>query len=855
MGIQYISIMMKCWKLIGFALLVLSVSQCRKTEANTDDVLIEGTIATAADLQAFLHALTEGSDLTVFEDQNGEISLANDIDMTDIDWKGGAGGIVTTNTSLPNQAVSYEISTHAFEGVFNGNGKRIYNLNLKYDLSDENKAYGFFSALGNTGVIKNLTLSGNVLIENKALQGVAIGGFVGYSTGKLMGCTNQLDIAFSGDSEQNISVRMGGLVGVQDAGQIGDGTVEGGCANEGALSCNAIDNTATGMHSGFHQGGIAGFVSETETVISYAQNKANVSAPTGRGGGIVGSLHAGRVEHCVNTGMIQDDIDQHFSELTNRYNIKRLGGIVGGTNTDTYVTNCENKGAVFSQNGSRTGGFVGHNGGFVQRCTNSGVILADAIQVGNAKHGAAWACGFSGANSGDGYYITECHIGGKVGSYFEYAENPENAPDATYGNAVRHGDFDPNQNFLSNTDDAYYAWTLVDSIQPVSGVIYRKYSFVNFGQRIYTIEVDMSNPNLAVETVMANEICPNPNGNENSNNGALLRETLSQTCNRRRSEGRAIIAGINTGFFNSHDGFPRGVHVEEGEPIFVNNPAVRQQLVNHLPGFTLYEDRKISFGLREYTGSVKVAGQEFEFYSVNDTIVRLNNNTTYDANVYTSRYVKTPHEGLTNPIGTQALFIVARNNNGGLKTNVGYQDATVVEVIDGRDGLQEAPYVTDQDEWVLQVTGDKADELKDVLQEGTSIAISNTLAIGGETREIKVHNASMYHYVQGGVYVAPSSESVANTIDPTTNVGTKDGGKTIMLFCIDGRSTEDRGLDFYEAYRVATKLGLGDVIRFDGGGSTTMWLYDGAQGEVVNNVSDSQGERSCMNYLHIRALE
>ena len=30
------------------------------------------------------------------------------------------------------------------------------------------------------------------------------------------------------------------------------------------------------------------------------------------------------------------------------------------------------------------------------------------------------------------------------------------------------------------------------------------------------------------------------------------------------------------------------------------------------------------------------------------------------------------------------------------------------------------------------------------------------------------------------------------------------------------------------------------------------WLYDNGAGELVNSVSDSRGERSCLNYLLIK---
>lgn len=56
----------------------------------------------------------------------------------------------------------------------------------------------------------------------------------------------------------------------------------------------------------------------------------------------------------------------------------------------------------------------------------------------------------------------------------------------------------------------------------------------------------------------------------------------------------------------------------------------------------------------------------------------------------------------------------------------------------------------------------------------------------------------------------------AETINPTTNLGMTQDKSKIVIFCVDGRTDSDRGLDFYEAYRVCKKLGLYDVIRFDG---------------------------------------
>ena len=60
------------------------------------------------------------------------------------------------------------------------------------------------------------------------------------------------------------------------------------------------------------------------------------------------------------------------------------------------------------------------------------------------------------------------------------------------------------------------------------------------------------------------------------------------------------------------------MHIEEGEPVFVNNPYVRSTLTNHVWGFTFFDNRSISFEKRDFTGKLKVGTKEYEYYSVND---------------------------------------------------------------------------------------------------------------------------------------------------------------------------------------------------------------------------------------------
>ena len=65
-------------------------------------------------------------------------------------------------------------------------------------------------------------------------------------------------------------------------------------------------------------------------------------------------------------------------------------------------------------------------------CANQGAILGDVY---NSDHGPAWACGYSGQSSGEWVNVSSCTMGGYVGSYTTYKDNPTSAPAATVHNA------------------------------------------------------------------------------------------------------------------------------------------------------------------------------------------------------------------------------------------------------------------------------------------------------------------------------------------------------------------------------------------------------------------------------------
>lgn len=797
---------------------------------------MEGTptgIRNADDLKAFASAVNAGKSLAKYT-IDGEVCLMNDIDMAGTDWSDYViGGVVTPSTADANKAVTYAMGENVFDKVFNGKNFALKNVDWTFDLADGNVAHGLFSALGAEGEIKNLTIEGVIRLTGAAPQGAAIGAFAGYAEGKITSCTNKAAIAFAGSDAANISVCLGGI-----AGYLQNATLTQ-CVNDGALTCGTIANTGNGSNSGFHQGGIVGYMKTSS--LTECTNNGALSAPSGRSGGIVAVATSGQVTACVNNGKVQDDVNGIFGANPG---YKRMGGLAGGASADAAFTSCVNNGDVFSQLGCRTGGFVGHNEAKITKCENKGVILSDHTLSGTNYHGSGWAAGYN--KSAD--LITECVVGGRVGDYTVYKDNPQSAPEATYAMAIVHGKFDPTLNGLSDQYEEFYDWEVKAETQLAEGVKFYHYAMKNFAQNVYVVEADLTNPNVVFETVMADELCLNPNANNNSNNGKKLRETLSETCTRRRAEGRNIVAGINTGFFNSHDGFPRGFHIEYGEPVFINNPTVRQSLSNHRPGFTFFEDRTVSFDNRSFTGYLKVNDTDYEYYSVNDTIVRLNNTDGYDANLYTSRFRKEPHPGIYNPVGSDALFVVGRCSQQ-MTVNDGWFDATVTAIVDGRNGASvEVPFVSEKTDWVLQVTGEKVAALAAALKVGDAVRINANVSIGSVSKQIIMHNSSMYRFLNGGNWNAVNDA----TLMPATCIGADQAGTTVKLVCVDGRTSIDTGMNYWQLYMTMKKLGLHNAIRFDGGGSTTLWKWENGAGAIANRPCDSKGERSCMNYMHVR---
>ena len=199
-----------------------------------------------------------------------------------------------------------------------------------------------------------------------------------------------------------------------------------------------------------------------------------------------------------------------------------------------------------------------------------------------------------------------------------------------------------------------------------------------------------------------------------------------------------------------------------------------------------------------------------------------------------------------------------------MTVNNGYAEATVSAIHDGRTtALDKAPYLEAADEVAIQLTGDNAAEIAAAVKVGDVIKLKADVAIDGANKPIYTLNSTMFQFLKNGKDNTGSlaDNSSNNTkFDPITFAAVDQAGTKVWFVVVDGRQINltdgvwtSMGLKAHEMMQVAKRLGAYNMTRFDGGGSTAMWAYSDGTGALVNTPSDAKGERSCMNYIYIRA--
>lgn len=267
------------------------------------------------------------------------ISIKNFEDLQNISQNLAGNYRLENDITLNGEDYFYPIGDSSyFTGTFDGNGKKISNLNIK--TIDETAECAYMGLFGrNKGRIFDLTLE-NVSVNIPSNDFVYFGAICGtltkgdYDT-SIENCkvTGELNISFEGSTTH----RIGGLVGRHISGKI----------SNSISSVNMIVNTEA---------------------TSYI-------------GGISGHSIGGEITKCGNIGNIT--IDTKNDSVYNFY----IGGIVGYINNTPALTYCYNMGNLeCSAKNLATGGIIGYsanaNTAVLENCFNIGIIDAKSKNPG-----------------------------------------------------------------------------------------------------------------------------------------------------------------------------------------------------------------------------------------------------------------------------------------------------------------------------------------------------------------------------------------------------------------------------------------------------------------------------------------
>jgi hypothetical protein len=296
-----------------------------------------------------------------------------------------------------------------FTGIFDGGGCTLDNLYIDDNTLDN---AGLFAQVGAGGVVRNLTVAGEVTGHN-SIGGVAgsvdgggslqrcvtrvkvtgnstVGGVAGSVSrgGNLQTCENRAEVT-GRDS-------IGGVAGYLGAGYpVVRGTTMTGCYNSGDVSGSnqgtggvvgylGRDTTMTGCYnSGKVQGYqfVGGVAGEKKGMMTGCYNSGDVSGSDQDTGGVVGDAEFGPMTACYNTGNVSGGyrvggVAGSCSVLmAGCYNTGDVsgGGDVGGVaGSSGTIIACYNTGDVSGNN--NVGGVVGNNYDTITGCYNSGDV-------------------------------------------------------------------------------------------------------------------------------------------------------------------------------------------------------------------------------------------------------------------------------------------------------------------------------------------------------------------------------------------------------------------------------------------------------------------------------------------------
>ena len=351
---------------------------------------------------------------------------------------------------------------------------------------------------------------------------------------------------------------------------------------------------------------------------------------------------------------------------------------------------------------------------------------------------------------------------------------------------------------------------------PVGPGIIHHHEFREVGPwQIHVLEIDMTNEWIKLETVKAND-------------RLVGRERISSMAARNVRELHRVVGAINGDFYEA-GGVPVGAQVLDG--ILLKRPTTRSVF-----GFSPLNKPLIDIVFFE--GTVSTATRNSLAINGVNEIRGMNKLILY--NKYYGSTTRTNIWGTEiianyitiHPLVNDTVYVVVIAKDSIMTTGHGNNAIpTNGIVLSGHDTarsfLNEDVFIGDTLSIILQLPPAKESIIE--LIGGTPCLIRNGVATVEWEQE---------HTSQSFVYDR----------HPRTAVGFNQDSTKLYFFTVDGRQPGySVGMSLFELADYMLEWGVYQGVNLDGGGSTTMIV----RGDVVNNPSDVDGERSVANALMV----
>ncbi len=347
-----------------------------------------------------------------------------------------------------------------------------------------------------------------------------------------------------------------------------------------------------------------------------------------------------------------------------------------------------------------------------------------------------------------------------------------------------------------------------------SGITYTFYR-TNLPQEIHVTEIDLTNPNLTIESFRASGLV----------------KTSEQVKLNDWQQHRVIVA-INGDFFSFKDSFPVNNQIANGKPI-------AGYVLPNKSQFAITADGKFLFDGFSFSGSIKTATRKIFFFNRLNTTRTLNEITFY-----------TSFRGATTKTDSGGVEIILNNLSDKITAQDTLQFVVASKTLSGNSVIPQHGAIISHGKSNSQMSffssfsiGDTVKIFLDYITSSKRNDHKITQLIGGWGR-LLYHGKNLPALSDSNEGLTEKFTAVRH---PRTFLGINSDTTKLYLCVVDGRQEKSIGMTFLEMANFLQRLRITDAINLDGGGSTTMVIY----GKIVNSPSDKTGERSVANTIQI----